>query len=117
MGHARALLAVADPVRAGELARSAVREGWTVREVERRASDAGHGLPDAARPDEQGASARRTRWFAPWRTRYRTRCPPASTIRRARKGKGVIEITFHGPEDFERVFELVTGREASEVVG
>jgi len=38
-------------------------------------------------------------------------------IKRGRKGKGVIEITFHGHEDFERVFELVTGREATEIVG
>jgi hypothetical protein len=39
------------------------------------------------------------------------------TIKRGRKGKGVIEIVFHGPEDFERVFELVTGREVAEAVG
>ncbi|HEX9884877.1 MAG TPA: ParB/RepB/Spo0J family partition protein, partial [Longimicrobiales bacterium] len=38
MGHARALLAVEDPIRAGELARRAVAEGWSVREVERRAA-------------------------------------------------------------------------------
>jgi hypothetical protein len=28
----------------------------------------------------------------------------------------VIEIPFHDHEDFERVFHLITGREASEVV-
>src|SRR5690606_29872933 len=35
MGHARALLAVPDPVRAAQLARRAADEGWPVREVER----------------------------------------------------------------------------------
>ena len=37
-------------------------------------------------------------------------------LRRARKGKGVIEISFLGTHDFERIFALITGREASEVV-
>ena len=38
-------------------------------------------------------------------------------IKKGRQGKGVIEIGFHGSEDFERLFALVAGREASEVVG
>ena len=37
-------------------------------------------------------------------------------VRSGRGGKGSIEIRFHGPDDFERVFELVTGRPVSEVV-
>ncbi len=114
MGHARALLAVPDPVKAADLARRAAREGWSVREVERR----------AAGPAAEGPSRRPGR-------------PPAAidpvvraleealqdalstrvNVKRGRKGKGVIEITFHGPEDFERVFTLVTGKDASEVVG
>ncbi|NIP58336.1 MAG: ParB/RepB/Spo0J family partition protein, partial [Gemmatimonadetes bacterium] len=35
-GHARALLGVEDPTRAGELARKAASNDWSVREVERR---------------------------------------------------------------------------------
>ncbi len=112
MGHARALLSVEGAVRAGELARKAVREGWSVREVERRAGEA---LPEKER------KARAARTADPvlraleeaLQEIFSTRV----TIKRGRKGRGVIEITFHGPEDFERVFELVSGREASEVVG
>jgi hypothetical protein len=37
-------------------------------------------------------------------------------LRRARRGKGVIEVPFLGTEDFERIFALLTGREASEVL-
>jgi hypothetical protein len=33
-----------------------------------------------------------------------------------KQGTGVIEVPFHGPEDFERIFALLTGREASDVV-
>jgi len=37
-------------------------------------------------------------------------------LRQGRKGKGVIEVPFLGPEDFERVFLLLTGKEASSVL-
>ncbi len=112
MGHARALLAVDDVVRAGDLARRAVAEGWTVREVERRASESGPGSGKkkrTERPKEPIVLALEDALQESLSTRV--------NIKRTRKGKGIIEITFHGPEDFERVFELVTGREASEVVG
>ncbi len=111
MGHARALLSVADPMRAGELARAAVREGWTVREVERRAAETGPSKPKvrSERPKDPLVLALETALQDSLSTRV--------NIRRSRKGKGVIEITFHGTDDFERVFELVTGLEASEVVG
>ena len=38
-------------------------------------------------------------------------------IRGAADGKGVIEIPFHGTEDFERLFARIAGREAADVVG
>ncbi|HIC54744.1 MAG TPA: hypothetical protein EYO97_13000 [Gemmatimonadetes bacterium] len=37
-------------------------------------------------------------------------------IKQKRGGKGSIEIQYHGAEDFERVFALITRREVSEVV-
>jgi len=114
MGHARALLSVDDPVRAGELARKAVREGWSVREMEKQAGQevergGPRGKKRAARPADPVVRALEEALQESLSTRV--------TIKRGRKGKGVIEITFHGPEDFERVFELVTGREAAEMVG
>jgi ParB family chromosome partitioning protein len=111
-GHARALLSVEDPVRAAELARSAVREGWSVREMERRTAEG------AAAKKRKAAG---TRTVDPVVQALEQALQEALStrvnIRKGRKGRGVIEITFHGPEDFERVFELVTGQEASEVVG
>jgi len=114
MGHARALLAVSDPVKAGELARRAAREGWSVREVERRAGGAA----------DEGSTRRKGRPPAPvdpvaraLEEALQDSLATRVNIKRGRKGKGVIEITFHGAEDFERVFALVTGRDISEVVG
>jgi len=37
-------------------------------------------------------------------------------IRGAKKGKGFIEVPFHNMEDFERLFALIAGVEASDVV-
>ena len=111
-GHARALLSVEDPVRASELARSAVREGWSVREMERRTAEG-----TSARK-RKGAKTRAVDpVVAALEQALQEALSTRVSIRRGRKGKGVIEITYHGPEDFERVFELVARREASEVVG
>ncbi len=113
MGHARALLSVEDPVRAADLARTAVKDGWSVRELERRSSD--------------GASTKKGR-----RTSRPAKVDPVVnalqealqeslatrvSIRQGRRGQGVIEITFLSAEDFERLFELIAGKEAEEVVG
>ncbi len=112
MGHARALLAVEDPVRAGELARKAAREGWTVREVERRSGEA------SSQPTRRKrAEAAKDPVVLALEEALQESLSTRVSIKRTRKGKGLIEITFHGPEDFERVFELVTGREAAEIVG
>lgn len=112
MGHARALLAVQDPTRAGELARTAVREGWTVREVERRAAE-----PSSGRDRRKRVERPKDPVVVALEEALQESLSTRVGIRRTRKGKGVIEISFHGPEDFERIFELVTGREATEVVG
>ena len=113
MGHARALLTLDDGVRAGELARAAVRDGWSVREMERKVGDAAgvstQKRKKAGRAPDPVVRALEEALQESLSTRV--------LIKRSRKGKGVIEITFHGSEDFERVFELVTGRETSEVVG
>ncbi|HZD04711.1 MAG TPA: hypothetical protein VE173_07330, partial [Longimicrobiales bacterium] len=112
MGHARALLSVDDPVRAGDLARAAVRDGWTVRETERRA-----GRGASRSPSRRRAERTKDPLLRALEDALQESLSTRVNIKRSRKGKGVIEIAFHGPDDFERVFELVTGREASEVVG
>ncbi len=113
MGHARALLSLDDPVRAGDLARAAVKNGWSVRELERRTADGGG--------EKKGSRKRRTRTVDPvihaLEDALQDSLSTRVSIRRSREGKGVIEITFVSSEDFERVFELIAGREAEEVVG
>jgi ParB family chromosome partitioning protein len=115
MGHARALLAVDDAVKAADLARRAVAEGWSVREVERRVKSA------AGTAGTPSSSTRRRRdpLVSALEEALRERLATRVSIRGGGRGtgKGVIEIPFHDAEDFERLFALVAGVEASEVVG
>lgn len=113
MGHARALLTIDDSVRAAELARQAVKEGWSVREVERRARETAARAP--ARPTAPQTS--RDPVVRALEEALRERLDTKVHIRPGKKGTGMIEIPFHSAEDFERLFALVAGREASEIVG
>ncbi len=112
MGHARALLSVDDPVRAGELARRAAQEGWSVREVERRAG----ARPGSSKKRKAEGASGGDPVVRALEQELEERLATRVTIRRSRRGKGVIEITFLGTEDFERLFQLVAGKEASEVL-
>lgn len=110
-GHARALLAVEDPMQLAELARRAVDDGWSVREVEKR-------VRGAASKKKSGPRSADTRDRVVLALEEELRVVLATKvhIRVGRDGKGTIEVPFSSTEDFERVFQLLTGREASEVV-
>jgi len=111
-GHARPLLALEDPVRSAELARRAVAEGWSVRQMEDAVKtkkilrSGGGDMEKASRDPVVRALQEELRNVLGTRV----------VLKHARKGKGVIEIPFLGTEDFERIFALITGKEASEVV-
>lgn len=111
-GHARALLALSDPVRMAELGRAAASEGWSVRETERRAKaetpGGGRGKKDGPGPRDPVVRALEQALQERLSTRVQ--------IRSARKGKGTIEIPFSGTEEFERLFALIAGVEASEFI-
>jgi ParB family chromosome partitioning protein len=111
MGHARALLSVEDGVRAAELARRAADEGWSVREVERRSAarkvQSRPGQPDRTSVDPVIRALEET---------LREHLATRVNVRGLARGKGSIEIPFATTEEFERIFALVVGREASDVV-
>jgi len=108
-GHARALLAVDDPVRAVELGQQAAKEGWSVREVERRVS--GTSKKKRKRKSTATSDPIVKAFEGQLRDHFSTRV----TIREQAGRKGSIEIQYHGPEDFERIYELMTGQDSSRV--
>jgi ParB family chromosome partitioning protein len=115
-GHARALLALEDPIQIAAVAKEAAKKGWSVRETERRTRTAGKrggGRPPAS-PAGPGADPVIRALEESLQEHLATRV----VIRGGqKKGKGVIEIPFLGSRDFERIFALITGEEASDVLG
>jgi ParB family transcriptional regulator, chromosome partitioning protein len=111
-GHARALLGLGNDHRIGELARRASDEGWSVREVEQRVQRSRPGGAARGRRSEpqSGGSERALE------EELQRVLGTAARIRRGRGMKGRIEIPFYGAEDFERLFEIIAGRAAAEVV-
>ena len=108
-GHARALLAVDDPIQAADFARRAATQGWSVREVERRvARAAGKRRGKAERASDPVVLALEESLQDYLQTKVQ--------VKSARSGKGSVEISFHSPDDFGRLFELLTGRTVAEVV-
>jgi len=108
-GHARALLSVEDPVLAADLARRAANDGWSVREIERRTA-AASGTRRRRKPREKEPVVRALEEALQEYLGTRVQVKPG------RSGKGSIEIQYHGPEDFERIFEQMTRRSVSDVV-
>ena len=120
-GHARALLAVDDREWAAELARMAVEGGWSVRKLE----DAVRTTPtrparNEGAPDNRKRRARSLRALDPvLHALQQELCAALGTrvvVRRQRGSRGRIEIPFHDDQDLERLFALVSGREASDVL-
>jgi len=110
-GHARALLSLSDPVQLAELARRTVQSGWSVREVERRVRSGATKKTSGPRPAETRDPVVRA-----LEEELRSALATKAHVRVGRGGAGVIEIPYRSSEDFERVFEVITGRDASEVV-
>jgi ParB family chromosome partitioning protein len=108
-GHARALLTVADPVHAAELARQAAKDGWSVREVERRAAD-GSSKARPRKPKDPGPVVRAIE------SALQEYLGTKVELKPGRAGKGSVEIRYHSADDFDRVFERITGRPVAEVI-
>lgn len=110
MGHARALLGLANERQMADLARQATEEGLSVRIVEERV----RALRDA--PTHREPPARSERLADPHLRGLEAELQRAlgTAVRiRANEGKsGRIEIPFFNPEDFDRVLEILLGQEA-----
>lgn len=111
-GHARPLLALDDPMRAAEIARKAAREGWSVRRVEEMVRS----RRDAGRGDTSARAIRIDPVLKALEEELRKVLGTRVILRRVKRGRGVIEIPFLDVQDFERIFAMLAGKEASEVV-
>lgn len=109
-GHARALLALADPRVATELAKSLAKEGLSVRELEQRVRDLNGESKSIvepvkqARPSAPNTSSPVLRAIEDDLRRYLQTDVRVSTSADA---KGKIEVSFFSADDMERLLELI----------
>jgi ParB family chromosome partitioning protein len=110
-GHARALLGLDNERRMAEIAQLAAEHGWSVRAVEAEVQKS-RGRKDkkvrAAKSQDANARVLEEELQRVLGTHV--------TIQAGRGNRGTIEIPFVGNEDFERIFELLAGRPASDVL-
>lgn len=105
-GHARALLALGDERPMAELAREAVANGWSVREIERRVRALLERPPRPAPPtgDARPAEVRRTE------DHLRRHFATDVSIRLSGEEKGEIRIAFYSADDFDRLLSTLGTR-------
>jgi ParB family chromosome partitioning protein len=113
-GHARALLGLADDRKALAVARTAVAEGWSVRDIEaavaRRRSGAAGARSASASTAPRPAGERRLEESLQRALNTEVR------VRTRARGGGRIDIAFADDEDFERLFEHLTGGPTTDVL-
>ena len=107
MGHARALLTLA-PAAALQLAREAVAEGWSVREVERRAQMLGKGqLPGKAPPKSNGKKVDAD--IAALERELSEKLSAKVAVQHGRGGRGKLVISYHGLDTLDGILERLRG--------
>jgi ParB family transcriptional regulator, chromosome partitioning protein len=105
-GHARALLALESDDAISRLARQAVADGWSVREIEERVRGDGRVSPAARRRrDPKGLTpdARRVEDV------LRKRLGTDVKVHPRRRGRGFLTIQYYSNDDLSRLLELILG--------
>jgi len=114
-GHARALLPLEDEVRAADLARGAVKDGWSVREMETRVrKELGRGTRSKAAA--RGGGKPQDPMVRALQEALREALGTRVALNHGRGGAGKVEIPYGSTEEFERIFELLTGLSTGEFV-
>lgn len=103
-GHGRALLALDSPAAMSRVARQAVAEGWSVREVETRVKRPGRGKGTGARGEQPATSEARRIEDA-----LRAHLQTDVRLTQKRKGRGQLTISYYSNDDLSRLLELVLG--------
>lgn len=105
MGHARALLAVADPKQQLRLYRRIIDEGLSVRRVEELAKEAAEAPEAPARPNKREAAPAAN--YDSFRRELSKIFPTPVKFTRAADGHGSITLKFADDDELQRLVELI----------
>lgn len=109
LGHARALLGLADERLMTDLAREAAARGMSVREVERRVQDAGGTRRPATTKAPKAPTGELRRLEDQLRRHLQT--DVAVRVSKGKKNAGEIRVHFYNDDDLARVLDLILGHE------
>jgi ParB family transcriptional regulator, chromosome partitioning protein len=113
-GHARALLGLAEPEAMIALARRAIDEGWSVREMEARVRGDGPASPaaPAEEPPRKARPAGRAVTADVRRVEDALRKHLGTDVRLTtrRRGRGFLTVSYYSNDDLARLLELILGR-------
>lgn len=111
-GHARALLAIGDPVELSRLAARVAEHGWSVRETEALVRGEGPVAVETARPPRRSKVPVRAVHAEQRRIEDALRKHLGTDVRitAKRKGRGTITISYYSNDDLARVLELILGK-------
>lgn len=109
LGHARALLGLADERQMVDLAREAAAQGMSVREVERRVQSA-PAIKRAAPPKPPRAATGEARRIEDQLRRH-LQTDVAVRIGKGKKTAGEIRVHFYNDDDLARVLDLILGQD------
>lgn len=113
-GHARALLALAEPEAMIALAHQAVEQGWSVREMEARVRGEGpaSSAAELRQAPRRARSAVRTVTADVRRVEDALRQHLGTDVRLTtrRRGRGFLTLSYYSNDDLARLLELILGR-------
>ncbi len=109
MGHARAILGLGNERKMAEVARTAAKQGLSVRAVEERVRSL-NGASESGKKSVKGAGG--DPHLKQLETELQRALGTAARIRVKKGQSGTVEIPFYNSNDFERVMELLLGAEA-----
>lgn len=112
-GHARALLPLGDEDLQCELARTIIKEQWSVRQTESHVSDLLQAEEDQETGDRGAATVRKKQVTSPQisslERQLRMDLGTKVEIKQSAKGKGKIVVHFANAEEFERITASMAG--------
>jgi ParB family chromosome partitioning protein len=108
MGHARALLGLAERARQEELCALVVRRGLSVREVEERVRE----LQSRTTQKSATLSPPPPPWVRDMESRIRTHLGSKVQVRNSEGYRGQIVIEYHGREDLDRLYTLLAPKKS-----
>ncbi len=108
-GHARALLALADPAAIPRVAAEIIEKGWSVRETEAVVRGEAPGKPRGRMMKKPAAQKPATADARRVEEALRTRLGTDVRLTAKRRGRGLLTISYYSNDDLARLLELLLG--------